>query len=75
MTPVRKFAAVFLLGACALSLPLCASAQQQPNDRARLAAQKHNAKLSHKTVKDQSRAAKKAIKKAQKQAKVRQKTS
>jgi hypothetical protein len=61
---VRKIAAVFLFAALGLTLPLSAVAQDQSNDAARIAVQKHNAKRSRKELRAEKHAMKKAMKKA-----------
>lgn len=72
---MRKIAVVLLLAALGLSLPVSAVAQNQSDDAARIASQKHNAKRSHKEVKARKRAMKKAIKAAGKPKEPKKRTS
>jgi Flp pilus assembly protein TadG len=71
---VRKFAAVFLFATLGLAVPMSAAAQNQSDDAARIASQKHNAKRSQKAAKAQKHAMKKAIKAAGKPKKPRKMT-
>lgn len=60
---MKKFAGFFLVVVLSAIAPLSVVAQQSsPNDAARIKAQKHNAKLSHKTVKSHTKQMKKAHK-------------
>ena len=60
---MKKFAGFFLFVVLGAIAPLSVVAQQSsPNDAARIKAQKHNARLSHKSVKAQTKQMKKAHK-------------
>jgi hypothetical protein len=72
---VRKIAAIFLLATLGLAVPLCASAQNQSADAARIASQKRNARRSQKAAKQQKHAMKKAMKAAGKPKKPQMRTS
>lgn len=72
---MRKIAAVILFAALGLALPAAAIAQNQSDDAARIASQKHNAKRSKKEAKQRKHAMKKAIKAAGKPKKPQKRTS
>jgi hypothetical protein len=73
---VKKVTGFLLFVVLGASLPLSIAAQtSSPNDAARIKSQKHNAKLSHKAFKAQSKQMKKAHKTKPAKTPVEKKTS
>jgi hypothetical protein len=72
---VRRIAAVLLFAMLGMTLPVSAIAQNQPDDAARIASQKHNAKRSHKAARAQKHALRKAIRAAGRPKKPQTRTS